>query len=144
MSWDYPPFGAVQAPPDFASLPVDERAVCRQESGGRMSHVRVERRSAPRRALVLAAEVTELPGGAKLGARTSDVSLTGCYFDTLNPVSKGSLVCIRISHFDEVFEATARVAYVSPGLGMGVAFENVDPDQLSILDRWLKRPAKDK
>lgn len=108
-----------------------------------MPHVTVERRSAPRRTLVLAAEVTELSAGPKLGARTSDVSLTGCYFDTLNPVSKGSLVRIRLTHFDEAFEATARVIYVSPGLGMGVAFENVDPAQLSILERWLKRRSKD-
>jgi hypothetical protein len=47
--------------------------------------------------LVLAAEVTELPRGARLSARTSDASRTGCYIDTLNPVPHGSQVMVRIT-----------------------------------------------
>ena len=39
-----------------------------------MPDVTVERRNAPRDPLVLAAEVVELPRGARLGARTSDVN----------------------------------------------------------------------
>lgn len=56
----------------------------------------VERRSAPRYPLVLAMEVVELPRGAKLSARTSDVSRTGCYIDTLNPIPKDSQIRLRI------------------------------------------------
>ena len=51
-----------------------------------MPEVTVERRSAPRHAMVLAAEVIELPRGAKLFVRTADISRTGCYIDTLNPI----------------------------------------------------------
>jgi hypothetical protein len=50
-----------------------------------MPDVTVERRSARRHVMVLAAEVVELPSGAKLSARRSDISRTGCYIDTLNP-----------------------------------------------------------
>jgi len=39
-----------------------------------MPDVTVERGNAPRDPLVLAAEVVELPRGARLGARTSDVN----------------------------------------------------------------------
>jgi hypothetical protein len=42
-----------------------------------MPDVTVERRSARRHAMVLAAEVVELPSGAKLSARRSDISRTG-------------------------------------------------------------------
>ena len=105
-----------------------------------MPDVTVERRSAPRYPLVLAADVVELPRGAKLGARTADISRTGCYIDTLNPVPKGSEVRLRFTHHNEVFEAIGRVVYVSPGLGMGIAFETVAEDQQARLQRWLESP----
>jgi len=108
-----------------------------------MPDVTAERRCAPRYPLVLAADVVELSRGARMSARTSDISSTGCYIDTLNPVPKGSQVRIRITHYEEVFEALARVVYVSPGLGMGVTFESVDADQQSTLARWLGGPAKE-
>jgi len=88
-----------------------------------MSDVAVERRIAPRYQMVLAVDVVELPSSAKLSARTADISRTGCYVDTLNPVPPGPKVCLRITHHDKVFEAIGRVVYASYGLGMGVAFE---------------------
>lgn len=103
-----------------------------------MPDVTVERRSAPRYPMVLAAEVVELPRGAKLAARTSDISGTGCYVDTLNPIPKDSQVRLRFTHNDDVFEALGRVVYVSPGLGMGIAFETVAEDQQAKLMRWLE------
>ncbi len=102
-----------------------------------MPEVTVERRSAPRYPLVLAAEVVELPRGAKLAGRTSDISRSGCYIDTLNAIPKGSQVRVRLIHHDEVFQALGRVVYVSPGLGMGVAFESVAPEERVKLERWL-------
>ncbi|HEY1468649.1 MAG TPA: PilZ domain-containing protein [Candidatus Acidoferrum sp.] len=103
-----------------------------------MPDVTVERRNAPRYPLVLAAEVVELPRGARLSARTSDVSRTGCYIDTLNPIPHGSQVQVRITHENETFEAIGRIVYVSYGLGMGVAFTAVMPEQQQRLDRWLE------
>ena len=108
-----------------------------------MPDVTVERRGAPRYQLVLAAEVVELPRGAKLSSRTADVSRSGCYIDTLNPVPQGSRVRLRITHHDEIFESIGRVVYVSYGLGMGVAFEDVAPDQQARLDSWLDDPDKE-
>ncbi len=37
----------------------------------------------------------------------------------------------------------ARIVYVSPGLGMGLAFTNVEDQQLACLDRWLSEPHKE-
>jgi PilZ domain len=102
-----------------------------------MPDVTVERRSAPRHAMVLAAEVVELPRGAKLNARTADISRTGCYIDTLNPVPQGSEVRVRLTHDAETFVAVGRVVYVSYGLGMGIAFVNVQAEELARLDRWF-------
>ena len=96
-----------------------------------------ERRVAPRYPLILSAEVTDLASGAKSASRTSDVSRTGCYIDTLNPNPPGSKIHIRLVNEAETFESDGRVIYISPGLGMGVAFTSQSPGQIEILDRWL-------
>lgn len=105
-----------------------------------MPEAMADRRGSPRYALILIAVVTDLECDAKLSARTSDVSRMGCYVDTLNPVPKGKAVYVVLSRGDETFEARGRVMYVSPGLGMGIKFdEPVDPEQLAKLSRWLER-----
>ena len=107
-----------------------------------MSDVMADQREAPRYPLILVAEVTGLTESTVLNARSSDVSRTGCYIDTLNPVPPGSQVRVRLRRGDEVFEAGARVAYICAGLGMGVTFEkNAPQDQLAILDGWLSKAA---
>lgn len=99
-----------------------------------------ERRKASRQPLVLAAEIVELPRGAKFLARTSDVSRTGCYVDTLNPIPQTSQVRLRLTHHNEIFEALGHVIYVSPGLGMGIIFDTIAPEQQERLDQWLHAP----
>jgi hypothetical protein len=143
MNWDHPVIGSGSDPAEKAPLPADKPALRWREWRRGMPDVMAERRSAPRRQLVLAAEVVDLSHGARLSARTSDISSTGCYIDTLNSVPKGSRIRLRITHYEEVFEAVARVVYVSPGLGMGVAFENVAPEQQARLARWLGDPDKE-
>jgi hypothetical protein len=61
-------------------------------------NVMANRRGAPRRPLILVAEIAEVLSGAKLLARTSDVSRTGCYVDTLKPYPKGVRVNVRLIH----------------------------------------------
>ena len=97
-----------------------------------------DRRDAKRLPLILAVEVVEVDSGARLSARTSDVSRTGCYIDTLNPIPTGTVVRVKLSHESEDLDLLARIVYVSPRLGMGVRFdESITAEQLSVLDRWL-------
>ena len=107
-----------------------------------MSDVMTDRRAAPRYSLILLAEVTDRLSSAKFTARTSDVSRTGCYLDTLNPLPRGTQVQLRLRNQKELFECGAIVMYVSPGLGMGVQFEEIPAEQLELLDRWLAGAAK--
>lgn len=96
------------------------------------------RRSAERRPLIIAVEVVEVDSGTRLSARTSDVSRTGCYIDTLNPTPSGTVVRVKLTHEGEELDLLARIVYVSPRLGMGVRFdESISAAQLAILDRWL-------
>jgi PilZ domain len=108
-----------------------------------MTDFTVERRSAPRRAMVLAAEIVDIPRSARFDARSADFSRTGCYIDMLNPILEGTEVRLRLTHHEEIFMALARIVYVSPGLGMGLAFTDVEDQHLARLDRWLSEPPKE-
>jgi PilZ domain len=108
-----------------------------------MPDAMTDRRVAPRYSLVLLAEVTDQLSSTEFTARTSDVSRTGCYIDMLSPLPRGTQVHVRLRNQKEVFESPATVMYVSPGLGIGVAFaENVPTKQQEVLDRWLAAAAK--
>lgn len=95
------------------------------------------RRSVRRCPLVASAEVTELGAGTKLSVRTSELSLGGCYIDTLNPFPEGTLIQLRILRDNGVFETKAKVVYSDRGFGMGLAFTEMGPNQRSILEGWL-------
>jgi len=96
-----------------------------------------DRRGTPRYRFIAEAEVIEILADTKLKARTSDLSIGGCFLDMLNPSPKGTEIQVRISHADATFTALGRVAFVVPNIGMGVAFTNVDGNQIAVLHRWL-------
>jgi hypothetical protein len=108
-----------------------------------MSDVMTDRRDSPRYALTLVAVVTEIATSNVLNARSSDVSRSGCYIDTLQPLPPGASVRVLLRSGDEIFETPAKVVYMCPGLGMGVNWGLSLPDKtLAMLDRWLARAAK--
>lgn len=108
-----------------------------------MPDVMADRRDAPRYPLILIAEITDILSNSKMMARTSDVSRTGCYLDTINPAPKGAMIQLQLTRGKEMFQTQAKVVYVSPGRGMGVRFhEYIAEAQLPILDRWLSEASK--
>jgi len=96
-----------------------------------------ERRRAPRYPIIADAEVTEIASETKLAAKTSDLSVGGCFLDTLNPSPEGTDIAVRISHADTSFTARGRVVFVFPNMGMGVMFTDVPASQQAILEKWL-------
>ena len=107
-----------------------------------MPDAMLDRRVSPRYPLVLVGEITELASRTKMGARSSDVSRTGCYIDTLNAFTSGTKVLVRLIRGKAVFECSGTIRYVSPRLGMGVQFEDHIPTtQIALLDRWLEEAA---
>ena len=75
--------------------------------------------------------------------QVNELSLYGCYLDTKTPLPRGSQVTIRIHKNGQFFEAAATVVYSQPTLGMGLAFRQVKPVFLAVLQSWL-REALDK
>ena len=73
----------------------------------------------------------------RLAARISDISATGCYVDTINPLVDGTTVRLKILTEAHVFEAPATVVYSHVHLGMGLKFGEVLPNSQDVLQNWL-------
>jgi PilZ domain len=97
----------------------------------------VERRSAQRQHFVAEAQIIELKTGAKLLARTGDLAVHGCYVDTTNPFQVGTSVRIRLKKENTTVETNGQVVYGIPGVGMGIAFQNLTPANRAALEKWL-------
>jgi|SRR5215469_552363 len=73
-----------------------------------------------------------------LTGRTSDLSLGGCYVDTLNPLPKGAEINVEIVHMEESFLAKGIVVHTQPEGGMGINFIDMDPQRKKTLENWLE------
>ena len=96
-----------------------------------------ERRRWPRYALTAATQVTELGSMARIEGRSTDLSEGGCYVDTLNPFPTGSMVQVVMAQGERKFAAKACVAFSQPGMGMGLAFMEMDSAEREALHAWI-------
>jgi PilZ domain len=96
-----------------------------------------ERRSQQRSPFVAAVEMVDVRTGAISKARTADLSMSGCYVDTLNPLPIGATVEVAIQKPNESVKVQGNVCMQFPGSGMGVAFDVLTPEQSEILTNWL-------
>jgi hypothetical protein len=102
-----------------------------------------ERRCHPRGQFVASVEMSDLKTGAISHARTADLSLSGCYIDTLNPLPLGSLVDVTIHKRNESLSVQGSVCMQCPGSGMGVAFDTLNAKQTAIVRIWLDQIVAD-
>jgi len=104
-----------------------------------------ERRRAPRYQFIADAEFVEIESGTKLKARTGDLSIGGCFLETLNPSPEGAEIQVTISQGNAQFTGLGRVVFVFPNLGMGIVFTNSAASQVAILEAWLAelKPSKE-
>lgn len=96
-----------------------------------------ERRAEDRQSFTASADVVELGTGALFSTRTTDLGPGGCFVDTLVPFEAGSKVGITIREGKTRFEATGIVVYSQSGLGMGIAFDDLKPEQRKALSFCL-------
>jgi PilZ domain len=96
-----------------------------------------ERRGNDRHAFTASAEVVELGSGAKFSTRTTDLGPGGCFVDTMVPFPVGANVRVNVHKGKTQFETSGVVVYSQAGLGMGIAFSDMEPDQRTALDSWL-------
>lgn len=90
----------------------------------------MDRRRARRFPFITDAQVTEILSDTRLKAQTSDLGLGGCFLETLNPSPLGTEIRVTISHGSTTFTVLARVVFVTPNMGMGVAFASIESSYL--------------
>jgi hypothetical protein len=96
-----------------------------------------ERRRHSRYPFTATLEAFEPTSQARIQGRTADLSEGGCYVDTMSPFPPGTSVRVRVSREKRTFESQATVVYAVSGMGMGLRFEAIEPQQLASLNRWL-------
>jgi hypothetical protein len=116
--------------PSYAHAPVIQLASQRSLPTG-------ERRCAKRTPFVAPVELIDVRSGARMKARLADLSLHGCYVDTLNPLPVGSDVRVQIQKVNDTLEFLARVSSQHPGSGMGLEFKDLTPEQRASLKSCL-------
>jgi hypothetical protein len=100
-----------------------------------LSHsTRPRARRYPLRAAV---ELIDLQSGMELKQSVNNLSLHGCHVGTNHLWSVGTRVRLRMSHQGATFAALAKVTYARPVLGMGLEFTHIDPNNQSVLDKWI-------
>jgi PilZ domain len=74
---------------------------------------------------------------ATVSVRATEISLHGCYLETLSPFAELSPVFVKIFYANEYFEARATVVYVKPAQGMGLEFRDLKPHCRIVLQKWI-------
>jgi hypothetical protein len=120
--------------PDQSDMPMVVPAPLPEESakgGG------AERRAQVRYPFTAAAEVYDVHSQTRVTGRCSDLGLGGCYVDTLSPLVVGTAVRVRIERDMREFEATATVAFAQSPMGMGLSFQEINPESAGVLRSWM-------
>jgi len=97
-----------------------------------------ERRHSVRYQFTAGAQVVDRVTGARFSTRTTDLGPGGCFVDTLVPFPEGTMVHISLQKGQNTFETDGYVVYSQTGLGMGLAFNDLDANQAKALRDWLK------
>ncbi len=96
-----------------------------------------EKRRHPRFPFSSGGEVFDPQANVHLTGRLSDISRSGCYMDTISPFAENAAVILTVTHEGRTFKTKARVVYSLNGMGMGMMFTTMEPDQARVLDGWL-------
>jgi hypothetical protein len=87
-------------------------------------------------------EVVVESASGKRQERISDLSLGGCFVDSIATVMEGepvSLVLVRPDGGPLAF--TGRVTYILPGVGFGIRFTNISEEQQAFLESAVGVPS---
>ena len=97
-----------------------------------------DRRTTRRHLFFLAAEAEEIESKTKLLARTSDLSLGGCYLDSMRPFPPGTKFHLGLTRDNQTFRCQAVVMYSHLNMGMGISFMEADTESRALLARWMR------
>jgi hypothetical protein len=82
-------------------------------------------------------DATVVSTGQHLAATVSELSAQGCYVDTPEGFDPGTEVHLHMRFADRSCELPGKIIYLHKGWGMGVLFQQAEPQQFEALDEWL-------
>jgi hypothetical protein len=103
------------------------------EAGSRFA----QKRSVPHYAFAARAVILEPLTRAEQSTRTSDISLNGCYLESVDQFPPNTVVRIRIEQGGQIVETWGRVAHVQAGLGTGIAFFEYPAEGRLTIESWI-------
>ena len=97
------------------------------------------RPEAPRRTFPFDARAEVTPENSRtVSTRVRELSLQGCFLEFPTSLATGTRVFVKIIAASEFFEAKGSVIYSRPNVGFGLAFLEVEPRFLDVLEKWLR------
>ena len=99
--------------------------------------MQLERHRARRYSFHASIELTDLQSEIQTREQSSDMSLFGCYVDTLKPLPAGTKVRIKISYRSENFDALGKVVHTQQNSGMAILFTKIELNDQLVLDKWI-------
>lgn len=129
--------GLRNSPPAAMANKLDQGRLQHSTASNTTQATAGERREARRYAFICPAEFMSVAGGMPISARTSDLSLTGCYIDTLNPFPVGTRILLQLTKNNQRLQFHAEVTSSHRSSGMGVSFDRLTPAQVEIVVSWL-------
>lgn len=97
-----------------------------------------ERRFHLRYEFSVSAEITAGKSGKRTKEQLDNLSRGGCYLKSASPHPVGTVLSVVITKGPVTFQGQARVTSSTPGIGMGLEFDDLEPAQVQILDSWLE------
>jgi hypothetical protein len=96
-----------------------------------------EKRRHPRFPFSTGGEAFDPQANVRITGRLSDISRSGCYMDTISPFAVNAAIILTVTRDGRTFRTKAKVVYSLNGMGMGMMFTTMEPDQDRVLDGWL-------
>jgi hypothetical protein len=95
-----------------------------------------QRARALRKPFVATIVITDVVSERQVSARTSDLSVHGCFVPTSTSLNPGAKVQITMVHAGAKVAAFGRVASARVD-GMGISFTEIEQRDQTILERWI-------
>jgi hypothetical protein len=96
-----------------------------------------ERRRTPRYPFTGSVEMRQGTSEDRITAKVRELSLNGCYVETVSPYPVGTGLGVKVFTATEFFEAQASVIFVDENQGMGLMFRETKPYYIAVLRKWL-------
>ena len=90
------------------------------------------------------ADLTAMRSGQHMTGQVSEIGPCGCYVDTPEAFKVGTKVGMFIRSAERSCALSGKVLYVHKGWGMGVVFDDGQPEAFATVDGWLLKLDREK